>query len=846
MATLYTNNAVTTLNGAINGTTTTIVVSDGSVFPNPTGGDYFWLTLTDDTNIEIVQVTARSTNSLTVVRGQDGTSGTAFADGDKAQLRITAIGLGEFAQLTGATFTGGVDATDITASGQVSGGTGLIGDSTYQVYTSVGHLQISRTTTAGILLHSAATSSGYISFGDGAVAGRIQYNHNDDSMTFYTTNNVLALTLDSSQDATFAGAVAATGAVTGSNLNISNWDTAFGWGDHSSEGYATESWVTTTGHTFSGDVDFQRSTAGLLRYTFQNTDTSGQQQTDVHIATTGTTASDLYLGVNYTNGDATFQDARPANSGPHEFRYEGSRVAYYNTNGFRFEDSVEILPASDAGQVLSAQVSGGGRTLSLTAPIAANTNDPWVWNTANAIMWQTDSTDALEVNPNSHVEVHQRLIVNNSAAGGGSPAVRIETMNAATESDISLAGNAVVGGELSVTHTFESGGYIRFGQATASETGTAGFTEYARIDTTGLDVDTIGAVSNTSTVIRSNNTARLTIDNGGQFRAWSGGSVGAPQYSFSSYTSEGMGSSASTNVFLAANGNYMLLRENSTVWEQIMIANTGGDCAFYFGDAADSVRAGFTYDNSASTLNIQRYNNATAISITSSAMTIHGDVNFGTTTTESQITFNMDSSHAVRFMSSGTQVGDIGATDTTWLRINQNTAKNIYTPRYIRADGGFFVDGATYGVDGTGLIRANNGSVGAVAIGFGGDTNTGLYWKSSDTLGFVTGGAERGYWNSTSLYVNNVTLTSDVKLKKDIVDSEYGLAEVLQLKPRRYKWKEGGREEIGFIAQELEKILPELVHGDDTKGIDYPKLTAVLVRAIQELYNGNCCTCKSH
>ncbi len=43
---------------------------------------------------------------------------------------------------------------------------------------------------------------------------------------------------------TFSGAVSGTtgtfsGAVTGSNLNVSNWDTAFGWGDHSTEGYLT-------------------------------------------------------------------------------------------------------------------------------------------------------------------------------------------------------------------------------------------------------------------------------------------------------------------------------------------------------------------------------------------------------------------------------------------------------------------------------------------------------------------------------------------------------------------------------------------------------------------------------
>lgn len=95
---LYTNNAVTTLNGAITDAATSITVTDGSVFPNPTGGDYFYLTLSDGMSTEIVKVTARATHVLTVVRGVDGTSGTAFADGDDAQLRLAAAGIGEFAR----------------------------------------------------------------------------------------------------------------------------------------------------------------------------------------------------------------------------------------------------------------------------------------------------------------------------------------------------------------------------------------------------------------------------------------------------------------------------------------------------------------------------------------------------------------------------------------------------------------------------------------------------------------------------------------------------------------------------------------------------------------------------
>jgi hypothetical protein len=56
----------------------------------------------------------------------------------------------------------------------------------------------------------------------------------------------------------------------------------------------------------------------------------------------------------------------------------------------------------------------------------------------------------------------------------------------------------------------------------------------------------------------------------------------------------------------------------------------------------------------------------------------------------------------IQFYNGTTRVGEIGCEDTSWLRINQETAINIYTPRYIRADGGFFVDGTTKGIDGSG------------------------------------------------------------------------------------------------------------------------------------------------
>ena len=72
--------------------------------------------------------------------------------------------------------------------------------------------------------------------------------------------------------------------------------------------------------------------------------------------------------------------------------------------------------------------------------------------------------------------------------------------------------------------------------------------------------------------------------------------------------------------------------------------------------------------------------------------------------------------------------------------------------------------------------------------------------------------------------------------KKDIEDITYGIDTIKKLKPRKYKHKGSNNNDIGFIAQELETVIPEVVSGDEgSKGVSYGNLTAALTKAIQEL-----------
>ena len=92
----------------------------------------------------------------------------------------------------------------------------------------------------------------------------------------------------------------------------------------------------------------------------------------------------------------------------------------------------------------------------------------------------------------------------------------------------------------------------------------------------------------------------------------------------------------------------------------------------------------------------------------------------------------------------------------------------------------------------------------------------------------------------SAVYSANGTIqTSDARLKTNIRPLRYGLREVMQLQPVRYNWidQPNGADKIGLIAQDVRKVVPEVVVGDETKenlGMNYAELVPVLINAIKE------------
>jgi hypothetical protein len=117
-----TNNAYGTLSASITSSATTIALAtgQGARFPSLSGGDYFFGTLIDTSNnVEIVKVTARSSDTMTVVRGQDNTTARAYSTNDRFELRPTAAlfddlvaRVAERLALAGGTMTGKLTIND--------------------------------------------------------------------------------------------------------------------------------------------------------------------------------------------------------------------------------------------------------------------------------------------------------------------------------------------------------------------------------------------------------------------------------------------------------------------------------------------------------------------------------------------------------------------------------------------------------------------------------------------------------------------------------------------------------------------------------------------------------------
>ena len=76
--------------------------------------------------------------------------------------------------------------------------------------------------------------------------------------------------------------------------------------------------------------------------------------------------------------------------------------------------------------------------------------------------------------------------------------------------------------------------------------------------------------------------------------------------------------------------------------------------------------------------------------------------------------------------------------------------------------------------------------------------------------------------------------TSDIRLKTNIKPIDDPIAKVIQIEGVSFNWKKDNQPALGVIADQVEKILPELVHGDDPKTVNYNGLIGLLIEVVKD------------
>lgn len=231
-----------------------------------------------------------------------------------------------------------------------------------------------------------------------------------------------------------------------------------------------------------------------------------------------------------------------------------------------------------------------------------------------------------------------------------------------------------------------------------------------------------------------------------------------------------------------------------------------------------------TFNNNSTTINGFIYSDSSEFNLTGSGFMV----------------FNAGGSERMRITSGGNVL--IGTTTDNGYKLN--VSGSIYASSSIVSNGSMYAVG---GLGSQGGIYIDYG----YAYGMNSNTqNAANAWNFyvsssfSNNIRFFYGGSGVGTGTAKAQIdtSGNYSALSDFNKKKDIALSTLGLAEVMQLKPSTFKFKddENQIEQIGFIAQEVKDIIPQAYYedaeGDDKFiGLKQTAFIPVLVKAIQEL-----------
>lgn len=184
----------------------------------------------------------------------------------------------------------------------------------------------------------------------------------------------------------------------------------------------------------------------------------------------------------------------------------------------------------------------------------------------------------------------------------------------------------------------------------------------------------------------------------------------------------------------------------------------------------------------------------------------------------------------------------VGTDSSVYLEQRENTfigfSTNAIERARIESNGNLLVATTSWDV-GQNAVRINGSGAGQGRINLAKSTTLG-----ADQIYFANPNGVVGAI-STNGFSTTYSTSSDYRLKENVAPMQNALDTVAQLNPVTYTWKADGSAGQGFIAHELQAVVPDCVTGEKDavdaegnpqyQGVDTSFLVATLVKAIQEL-----------
>ena len=192
---------------------------------------------------------------------------------------------------------------------------------------------------------------------------------------------------------------------------------------------------------------------------------------------------------------------------------------------------------------------------------------------------------------------------------------------------------------------------------------------------------------------------------------------------------------------------------------------------------------------------------------------------------------------------------EVGGTDmvtvlATGVGINGGYGNGSQTGISFGADGtGNFDNNLNVGANGAGASFIVYGAAASERMMYDKDNHVLQFRDGSGTMLTLGGDATSEYALDVANGSNNINKVraaafvtySDESLKSDVETMNTALDTVMSLNGVEFTWKDSGERDFGFIAQDVQTVLPKAVHtaDDGVQGVDYSRLTSVLVEAVK-------------